>query len=380
MTPSNGTRAATARIDQRRHATGVALVLTAGAMLSLAGITLRHIESAGGWQILFYRSLTFFVVVALYLVFRYRTRVVHAFVTTGRPGLVVALSLGLGSACYVFALLLTTVANAVFIISSAPFMTAILGWIVLRERVRPVTWIAMTIALAGIAVMMVNGIQGGRLIGNLVALGPPVSFAIMLVTLRRAGDRDMIPAICLAGFVGAALGFVMADSLVLSRHDLALCLFLGIVQYTGAVRAHHPGGALPSRRGGRPPFAGGNRARTHLGMARGWRGSHPAHPGGRSDRDLCGGRTGGVGDALAGRLAATSCRFTPADADSSGARPAAVDAAPAPIHHPAAASAVRPSRRLRLSRAESRPPARCRPCRDRTFRGRRRRCEARRCP
>ena len=125
MTPSNGTRAATARIDQRRHATGVTLVLTAGAMLSLAGITLRHIESAGGWQILFYRSLTFFVVVALYLVFRYRTRVVHAFVTTGRPGLIVALSLGLGSACYVFALLLTTVANAVFIISSAPFMTAI---------------------------------------------------------------------------------------------------------------------------------------------------------------------------------------------------------------------------------------------------------------
>ena len=163
----------------------------------------------------------------------YRTRVVHAFVTTGRPGLIVALSLGLGSACYVFALLLTTVANAVFIISSAPFMTAILGWVVLRERVRPVTWIAMTIALAGIAVMMVNGIQGGRLLGNLVALGPPVSFAIMLVTLRRAGDRDMIPAICLAGFVGAALGFVMADSLVLSRHDLVLCLFLGVVQYTG---------------------------------------------------------------------------------------------------------------------------------------------------
>ena len=233
MTPSNGKRAATARSDQRRHSTGVALVLTAGAMLSLAGITLRHIESASGWQILFYRSLTFFVVVTLYLVFRYRARVVHAFVATGRPGLVVALSLGLGSACYVFALLLTTVANALFIISAAPFMTAVLGWLVLRERVRPMTWFTMTFALAGIAIMMFNGIQGGRLLGNIVALGPPVSFAIMLVTLRFAGDRDMIPAICLAGFVGAALGFAMADSLVLSRHDLALCLFLGVVQYTG---------------------------------------------------------------------------------------------------------------------------------------------------
>ena len=222
-----------AGIHDRRHATGVTLVLVAGLMLSLSGVTLRHIESASGWQILFYRSLTFFVVVTLYLVFRYRTRVVRAFVTTGRPGLVVAVSLGLGSACYVFALLLTTVANALFIISSAPFVTAVLGWIVLRERVRPLTWLTMTIALAGIAVMFVNGIQSGRLLGNIVALGPAVSFAIMLVTLRLAGDRDMIPAICLAGFVGAALGFTMADTLILSRHDLVLCLFLGVFQYTG---------------------------------------------------------------------------------------------------------------------------------------------------
>ena len=233
MTPSNDTRASAARSDHRRHATGVALVLTAGVLLSLAGITLRHIESASGWQILFYRSLTFFVVVTLWLAVRYRARVVHAFVKTGRPGLVVALSLGLGSACYVFALLLTTVANALFIISCAPFVTAVLGWIVLRERVRPITWLAMTIALSGITLMFVNGIQSGRLLGNIVALGPPVSFAIMLVTLRRAGDRDMIPAICLGGLVGTALGFAMSDTLVLSGHDLALCLFLGVAQYTG---------------------------------------------------------------------------------------------------------------------------------------------------
>ena len=233
MNPPNDSRVPAARIHDRGHATGVTLVLVAGLMLSLSGVTLRHIESASGWQILFYRSLTFFVVVTLYLVFRYRTRVVRAFVTTGRPGLVVAVSLGLGSACYVFALLLTTVANALFIISSAPFVTAVLGWIVLRERVRPLTWFTMTIALAGIAVMFVNGIQSGRLLGNIVALGPAVSFAIMLVTLRLAADRDMIPAICLAGFVGAALGFTMADTLILSRHDLVLCLFLGVFQYTG---------------------------------------------------------------------------------------------------------------------------------------------------
>ena len=233
MNPPNDSRVPAAHLRSRRHATGVAFVLTAGVMLSVAGVTLRHIESASGWQILFYRSLTFFIVVALWLAIRYRARVVCAFVTTGRPGLIVAVCLGIGSTCYVFALLLTTVANALFLISSAPFMTAVLGWIVLRERVRPMTWATMAIALGGIAIMVFHGVQSGRLLGNIVALVTPVSFAIMLVTLRRAGDRDMIPAICLGGLVGAALGFAMSDTVVLSRHDLALCLFLGVVQYTG---------------------------------------------------------------------------------------------------------------------------------------------------
>ena len=233
MIPPNESPAPAARLRRPRHATGVALVLAAGGLLSLSGITMRHMEAAGGWQIIFYRSLTFSLVVFLWLAFSYRTRVVRAFTRVGKAGLIVGLSLGLGSACYIYALLLTTVANALFIISAAPFMAAVLGWVVLRERVRPVTWATMGVALAGIAIMVFDGVRSGRLLGNLVALGTPVSFAIMLVALRRAGDRDMIPAICLAGVVGAVLGFTVSDTLAIPHHDLALCIFLGVVQYGG---------------------------------------------------------------------------------------------------------------------------------------------------
>ena len=233
MTLPNELPVPTARIRRPQRATGVALVLGAGALLSLSGIVLRQMESAGGGQIIFYRSLAFAVAVFLWLALHYRTRVLHAFAKVGRAGLIAGLSLGLGSVCYIYALLLTTVANALFIISAAPFMAALLGWMVLRERVRPTTWAAMAVALAGIAIMVFDGVRGGRLLGNLVAFGTPVSFAIMLVALRRAGDRDMIPAICLAGVVGAVVGFAMSDSLVIPRHDLALCIFLGVVQYGG---------------------------------------------------------------------------------------------------------------------------------------------------
>ena len=233
MIPPNEPPAPAVRVRRPRHAAGVALVLAASVLLSLSGVTLRHMESANGWQITFYRSLTFALVIFLWLAFSYRARVFHAFATAGRAGLIAGLSLGLGSVCYIYALLLTTVANALFIISAAPFMAAILGWMVLRERVRPLTWATMAVALAGIAIMVFDGVRGGRLLGNLVAFGTPISFAIMLVALRRAGDRDMIPAICIAGVVGVVLGFAMSDTLAIPRHDLALCVFLGIVQYGG---------------------------------------------------------------------------------------------------------------------------------------------------
>ena len=63
----------------------------------------------------------------------------------------------------------------------------------------------------------------------------------------------MIPAICFAGLVGAGLELAMADSLAITRHDLVLCLFLGVVQYTGGFVLLALGARYPSRRRGGAP-------------------------------------------------------------------------------------------------------------------------------
>ena len=63
MTTPNDARAPATQVRHRGNATGVVLVLAGAVLLSLAGISLRVMESASGWQILFYRSLTFFIVI-----------------------------------------------------------------------------------------------------------------------------------------------------------------------------------------------------------------------------------------------------------------------------------------------------------------------------
>lgn len=234
-TPARGnvrtTPCETKAMIRRGYLFGALSVVVGSTCLSLGGILLRHVQAADGWQILFYRSITFFVTLSLILTIRYKSNTVRAFKAVGRRGIIVAVSLGLGSTCYIFALLLTTIANALFIIGAAPLLTAAAGWLFLRERLTPLSIIAMFVALAGIALMFVDGIIAGRWLGNVMAALVALAFAVMLVALRGSRDVDMMPATCMAGLVSATLAAVMAPDLNINANDLVIALLLGTVQY-----------------------------------------------------------------------------------------------------------------------------------------------------
>ncbi len=209
------------------YAAGVVMVLAAGVCLSFGGLIVRHIEAADIWLVVFYRSATFAVTILLYLTVVYRGRLIGPFLAVGREGVVVAVSLGIGSTCFILALDLTTVANVVFILSAGPFLTAVLARLVLGERVQLVTWLAMALALCGIALMVLEGLGSGRLSGNLVAFGAAAAFAAMVIAMRRAKLVDMVPASCLGGVVGAAFSATMVGGFAVSGHDLGLAVLLG---------------------------------------------------------------------------------------------------------------------------------------------------------
>ena len=209
------------------------MVLLGGVCLSTSGILLRHIEAAGGWQILFYRGSFFFATMLLFLALRYRRNFFGACLAIGKPGFFISLVLGLASVLYIFGILSTTVANVVFIIATAPLITALLARVVLGERVSRGTWLAMLTALAGVALMVSDGLAGGGLFGVLCALGVAAGFAVMLTSIRFSPGVDMLPALCLGGFVTATIAFFMTPDLSISPRDAAICFTLGTVQFGG---------------------------------------------------------------------------------------------------------------------------------------------------
>ncbi len=121
------------------HKYGVLFVFAAGILWSTVGLGIRLIEDAVVWQILLYRSIS--LSLFLYVLIRVRSGE-SPFVQIrriGAPAVVAGLSLVAAYSGGIYAIQNTSVANAMLLFATAPFMAAMLGWIVLREPVRAAT-------------------------------------------------------------------------------------------------------------------------------------------------------------------------------------------------------------------------------------------------
>ena len=204
--------------------------MASGFFLSTAGIALRLVEQADGWQILFYRSLALSVTILLILVFQKRSRFFDEFRGLGWNDCLLAVFLGTGFVAYVFALLYNTVANALFIFSCAPFVAGFLGWILLGERVATRTWLAIGVAMSGLAVMVGSELAVSRYLGTLLALWIPIAYAASIIAVRRSKRDNMLVALCLAGLVAGGLSAFFVTDYALTPRDLIISLYLGVFQ------------------------------------------------------------------------------------------------------------------------------------------------------
>lgn len=219
-------------MQERKYGFGVLLAIIGGLFLSTNGIMLRLIEAADSWQILFYRGTAYFITLFLILLLKYRGQTVNAFRAIGMRGAWAGIALGFASCFYVFALMLTTIANAIFIVGSAPLVVALGGWLVLGERMSQTGVIAMFVALGGISLLFADGFAAGGLVGNFMALGVVAGFVVYLLIVRSSRHTDMLPAIVLSGVVMALVGFAGAEGLTIQRHDLIIAVTMGCVQLT----------------------------------------------------------------------------------------------------------------------------------------------------
>lgn len=132
------------------------------------------------------------------------------------PLLMLTVVMALGTVTFVLAVTHTTVAHTLVIIASAPILTAVLGWILLDEKLPMRTWSAGLVVLAGVVVVFSSSLGGGHLEGDIWALANTVTLALILIILRKYQQVDRMLALALSSLVIAAViapsGFQAPDS------------------------------------------------------------------------------------------------------------------------------------------------------------------------
>lgn len=224
------------------HGRAVATMIVVALMWSIAGVVSRHLQSAQGFEVTFWRSAANAVALVVLLSW------------LRGPGPLWRSLRGAGATlwwsglcwCVMFtafmmAITLTTVANVLVTMSVAPLFTALASWALLKHRLPGRTWGAILLAGIGIAWMYGAQFQAGdsrHWLGTLVALGVPVAAAANWTLLQRERTQhaqggaatDFMPAVLIGAVLSAAITLVPALPFEATPRDLGLLSMLGVVQ------------------------------------------------------------------------------------------------------------------------------------------------------
>jgi drug/metabolite transporter (DMT)-like permease len=215
-----------AQPDVRRR--GQLYVVLAALAWSTAGVLQRELSVDMPTQ-LAGRALFAFLALAALAALSNRDRTLEAFRSMGRAGLAIAVCTAVASSSFIVALNHASVANVLFMQALAPIAAAVLAWIALGEAVTGRAWVAMSVALLGVAVM-VGGPGTGGLAGVTMSLVMTLAFAAALVITRHRRDVSMLPAICLSQLFVLLAFAPFANPSSVGERDLVLLVLLGAGQ------------------------------------------------------------------------------------------------------------------------------------------------------
>jgi len=210
------------------HLKGLLIAFFGILILSPDAVFVRLADS-NSWTVLFWRGLFFAAGIVVILLLTYRSKAVNELINIGKGGMLIGLLTALGGTSFVLAIHYTSIAKALVIISISPIVVAIVSLIMLKEKPTLFTWLSMILVFIGIYIVMSGDTSGVNLLGNFFALISVIVGGFSFTLLRKYKNVNMVPAMAVNGIVVALIGFLFADSLVLSSQSMLYILASGIV-------------------------------------------------------------------------------------------------------------------------------------------------------
>ena len=208
------------------------LVLTTIGVLAIVpdSILIRLIQ-ADILTITFWRALIPGEIISLGVMIFYRKPTISFLKAPKMSGLIFIISHSFGTLFFVIAIELTSIASALFIISTSPIFAAIISRIFLNEKITYRMIFTIFGALIGIGVISLGSINSESIfaIGDIAALGAAMCLAISLTAARSASNFSMIPAVGVSSLLTSLCIFYFIEPFNLLYSDWVFILILGMI-------------------------------------------------------------------------------------------------------------------------------------------------------
>ena len=207
------------------------LITVSGVLVITPDSLLVRLISVDEWTILFWRGLLSSIAIFVVLAIVQRSRFLPGLLAIGRMGLGLAVMFSIGTVVFILSLEMTTVANTLFIVSTAPVFAAIMAMVFLREAVSRRTWLTIACTMIGVLIIASGSVGGGpgSPLGDLAALVTAVSVAGTFTVARRFRHVSMVPAMGLSGLVTALIAATVSPPMALSQSDTVYLAAMGLV-------------------------------------------------------------------------------------------------------------------------------------------------------
>jgi len=192
----------------------IPVVLLAGIVWSFGPYVVRHMDQPNlfAWQYLFTRGLVIFFLLNIYLFFEEGKKFYKNYLKIGISGIIGGIGLGCAMIAFIWSITNTTAAITLLCLAAMPFITALLGFLFLKEKISFSVWIAIIIATFGVGIMSFESVTIGSITGLLFGLTSALGFSIFSVTLRWRKETPKFTTVAFAGLFCCLVSFLIIVS------------------------------------------------------------------------------------------------------------------------------------------------------------------------
>jgi RarD protein len=188
-------------LDIKNDKLAIPVVVFAGLLWSFGPLVVRNMDDPGliPWQYLFARGLVIFFLLNIYLFFEEGIEFYKNYLKIGIAGIIGGVGLGTAMITFIWSITNTSAAITLLCLSAMPFITALLGFLFLKEKIRPSVWVAIFVASIGVAIMAFDSVSIGSLNGLIYGLASALGFSIFSVSLRWKKETPKFTTVAVAG-------------------------------------------------------------------------------------------------------------------------------------------------------------------------------------